>query len=89
MPIAGSPKKMAQNVAEGFLMFSPPMLRGYSPADIKIILVNLALVTRELRREQVPLDDIMALKMRNMKLSRMNQAETVIRANCLRRGILC
>lgn len=89
MPIAGSPKKMAQDVAEGFLMFSPPMLRGYTPADIKTILANLALVTREIRQEQVPLDDIMALKMRNMKLSRMNQAETVIRSYCLKKRIPC
>jgi len=87
MPIAGSPKKMAQDVAEGFLMFSPPMLRNYTPADIKVILTNLALVTRELRQEQIPLDDIMALKSRNMKLTRLNQAEVVIRAHCQKKRI--
>ena len=87
MAIAGSPKKMAQDVADGFLMFSPPMLRSYNPADIKIILTNLAIVTRELRQEQIPLDDIMALKSRNMKLSRMNQAEVVIRAHCQKKRI--
>jgi hypothetical protein len=89
MAIAGSPKKMAQDVADGFLMLSPPMLRTYSPADIKTILVNLALVTRELRQEQIPLDDIMALKLRNMKLSRLNQAETVIKAYCQKKRIPC
>lgn len=87
MAIAGSPKKMAQDVADGYLMFSPPMLRTYTPADIKIILANLALVTRELRQDQIPLDDIMALKMRNMKLSRMNQAEVVIRSYCQKKRI--
>lgn len=87
MAIAGSPKKLAQDVSEGYLMFSPPMLRNYTPADIKIILANLALVTRELRQEQIPLDDIMALKMRNMKLSRTNQAEVVIRAYCTKKRI--
>ena len=89
MSIAGSPKKMAQDVGDGYLMFSPPMLRTYTPTDIKIILANLALVTREIRQEQIPLDDIMALKMRNMKLSRLNQAETVIRSYCLKRRIPC
>jgi hypothetical protein len=78
---------MAQDVADGFLMFSPPMLRGYTPADIKTVLANLALVTREIRQEQIPLEDIMALKARNMKLSRMNQAETVIRAYCQKKRI--
>ena len=89
MAIAGSPKKMAQDVAEGFLIFSPPMLRTYTPGDIKIVLVNLALVTREIRQEQIALDDIMALKMRNMKLTRLNQAETVIRAYCQKKRIPC
>lgn len=87
MAIAGSPKKLAQDIADGYLMFSPPMLRTYTPADIKIVLANLALVTREIRQEQIPLDDIMALKTRNMKLSRMNQAEVVIRAYCKKKRI--
>ncbi|MBS1225557.1 MAG: hypothetical protein H6R24_2235 [Proteobacteria bacterium] len=87
MPIAGSPKKLAQDVADGYLSFSPPMLRNYTPADIKLVLANLALVTRELRQEQIPLDDIMAVKMRNMKLSRMHQAEVVIRAYCQKKRI--
>ena len=87
MAIAGSPKKMAQDVAEGYLMLSPPMLRAYTPADIKTILANLALVTREIRSEQIPLDDVMAVKLRNMKLSRLNQAETVIKAFCQKKRL--
>lgn len=87
MPIAGSPKKMAQDIADGFLMLSPPMLKGYTPADMKTILTNLAIVTRDLRGEQIPLEDVMALKARNMKLSRLNQAEVVIRSHCKKRRI--
>ncbi|TLM65790.1 MAG: hypothetical protein FDZ69_08380 [Deltaproteobacteria bacterium] len=87
MAIAGSPKKMAQDVADGFLMFSPPMLRAYTLADIKTLLASLALVTREIRQEQIPLDDIPALKTRNMKLTRLNQAETVIRAYCQKKRL--
>ncbi|PLX81775.1 MAG: hypothetical protein C0614_06455 [Desulfuromonas sp.] len=87
MPIAGSPKKMAQDIADGFLMLSPPMLKGYTPADMKTILTNLAIVTRDLRGEQIPLEDVMALKARNMKLSRLNQAEVIIRSHCKKRRI--
>ena len=85
--MAGSAKKLAQDVSDGYLSFSPPMLRKYSPVDIKLVLANLALVTRELRQEQIPLDDIMAVKMRNMKLTRLNQAEVVIRAYCTKKRI--
>jgi len=82
MALAGNPKKLAQDIANGFLLFSPPLLRQYSAAELKVILANLALVTRELRAEQIPLADVMALKARNMKLSRTRQAETIIRAHC-------
>jgi hypothetical protein len=87
MPIAGSPKKLAQDVADGYLSFSPPMLRNYTPADIKLVLANFAVVTRELRQEQVLLDDVMAVKLRNLKLLRLHQAETVIRAYCQKKRI--
>ena len=81
MPISGSPKKLAQDIADGFLMFSSPALKQYTPADLKILLSSLAVVTRELRSALIPLEDVMALKARNMKLSRLNQAEMVIRAH--------
>jgi len=87
MALAGNPKKLAQDVACGFTMFSPPMLKTYSPAELKILLTNLAIVTRELRAETIPLEDILALKARNMKLSRLRQAEVVIRAYCKKKRI--
>jgi hypothetical protein len=82
MAIAGSPKKLAQDIAEGFFAVTPPMLKKYTPADLKMLLGNLALVARELRQQAIPLEQVQELKARNMKLSRTNQAETVIRAYC-------
>jgi hypothetical protein len=82
MPIAGSPKKLAQDIADGYLMLTPPLLKNYTPADLKIIVVNIGIVIRELRQEVIPLDDVMTIKKRNMKLSRLHQAEMVIQAFC-------
>jgi hypothetical protein len=82
MAISGNPKKLARDIADGFFSLSPPMLRQYTPADLKAILTNILLVGRDLRQEQIPLEDIMALKVKNMKLSRLNQAEVVLRAHC-------
>lgn len=87
MPIAGSPKKLAQDIAEGFMSLSPPMLKSYTPADLKTIIVNLGIVARELRQEQIAQDDVMAAKAKNMKLSRLNQSEIVIRAYCKKKRI--
>lgn len=87
MAIAGSPKKIALDIAGGFTSVSQTTLRQYTPADMKIILANLAVVTRDLRSEQIPLEDVMALKSKNMKLSRLNQASVIIRAYCKKRRI--
>lgn len=87
MAIAGSPKKLAQDIAEGYMSLSPPMLRPYTAADLKTILTNLSIVARDLRQEQIPAEQVMAVKSRNMKLSRVSQAETVIRAYCLKKRI--
>ncbi|WP_027714796.1 hypothetical protein [Desulfuromonas sp. TF] len=87
MPIAGSPKKLAQDIAGGYMMLSPPMLKAYTPADLKTILANLGMVAREIRQEQVSQEDVLAVKAKNMKLSRLNQAEIVVRAYCKKKRI--
>ena len=82
MAIAGNPKKLAQDLAEGYFTLTPPALKQYTPADLKTIVANLGIVARELRGLQLPPEDVLALKSRNMKLSRLNQTEMVIRAHC-------
>ncbi len=87
MAISGSPKKLAQDIAGGFFSLSPPVLKKYTPADLKIILSNLQLVQREIRQAQVPLDDVQLVKAKNMQLTRMNQAEMVLRSYCKKHRI--
>lgn len=87
MAISGSPKKMAQDIAAGHMTLSPPVLKRYTPADLKTILQNITVVSRELRAEKIPQDDVMAIKARNMKLSRLRQAEMIIRAHCKKKRI--
>jgi hypothetical protein len=89
MAIAGSPKKFAQDIADGYMSLSPPMLRTYTGADMKIILNNITMVIRDLRQEQIAQDDSLAIKQRNNKLSRLNQASVVIRSYCQKRRISC
>ena len=89
MALVGSPKKLAEDIANGYFMLSQAMLRGYSPTELKVLLNNLALVTRLIRAEKIPLEDIMALKKRNMKLSRLRQTEQIIQTYCRKRRINC
>ena len=87
MAISGNPKKIAQDISQGYLIISAPMLKRYTPADLKIIVSNIGIVSRELRAEQIPLEDVVALKMKNMKVSSLNQAEMIIRSHCKKRRI--
>ncbi len=87
MAIAGNPKKLAQDIAEGFFSLSPPTLKQYTGSDLKTLIVNLGIVARELRGEKIASDDALAIKARNMKLSRLNQTEMVIRAFCKKKRI--
>lgn len=82
MAISGNPKKLAQDIAGGFYSLSPPVLKKYTPADLKIILSTLTLVQREVRQTQVPLEDVSLVKAKNMQISRLNQALMILRSYC-------
>lgn len=89
MAIAGNPKKIAQDIADGYMTLSPPMLRRYTGADMKIIINNMAMITRDLRQQTIAQDDALAIKKRNNKMSRLNQATVIIRSYCKKRRIPC
>lgn len=87
MAISGSPKKLAQDIAEGFFSLSPPVLKKYTPADLKVVLNNILLVRREIRQTQVPLEEVQLVKAKNIQLSRLHQAETVLRSYCKKKRL--
>ncbi len=89
MAIAGSPKKLAQDIADGYMTLSPPMLRRYTGTDMKIMINNIAMITRSLRQLTIAQDDALAIKQRNNKMSRLNQATVIIRSYCKKRRIPC
>lgn len=82
MTIAGNPKKFAQAVSEGFVRLSPPMLKGHSPGQLKTLLANIEMVQRQLRQLPVSLDDVEAVKQKNYRMTRLNQAELILRSYC-------
>ena len=87
MPITGSPKKIAYDVAQGFQQFTPATLRPYTPEDLKVLIFNLNIVLREVRGTQVPLEDLEGLKDKNVKIRRLNQAITTIQSFAALKGI--
>ena len=80
MPIAGNPKKLAQDVAHGFQQFSQATLRQYNVEDLRVLIFNLNFVLRDLRGKQVRLEDIEGLKDKNTKIRRIIQAINIIQS---------
>jgi hypothetical protein len=87
MPIAGNPKKLAFDVAQGYQQFTQATLRQYAPEDLKVILFNLNVVLREVRGKQISLEDMEGLKDKNNKIRRINQAISIIQSFSASRGI--
>ncbi|HXZ36698.1 MAG TPA: hypothetical protein VEL68_11820, partial [Thermodesulfobacteriota bacterium] len=87
MPIAGNPKKLAQDVANGFQQFTQASLRPYTLEDLKVLLFNLNFVLRELRGKQIPLEDIEGLKDKNNRIHRINQAINIIQSFAATKGL--
>ncbi len=87
MVIAGNPKKLAYDVAQGYQQFTQATLRAYSLEELKILLFNLNIVLREVRATQVPLEDIDAVKDKNVKIRRLNQAINTIQSYAALRGL--
>jgi len=86
MPITGNPKKLAQDVANGFQQFTQASLRPYTLEDLKVLLFNLNFVLRELRGKQIPLEDIEGLKDKNNRIHRINQAINIVQSFAATKG---
>ncbi len=84
MAISGNPLSLARDVADGYFALTPVQLKNYSPTDLKIMSNSLNQVLREIRSEQIPLEDVMAIKQKNMKISRLNHALLLIQNYCKR-----
>jgi len=87
MPISGSPKKLANDVAAGYQQFTHATLRQYNLEDLKTLHFNLNIVLRELRGQQIPLEDNEAIKEKNVKMRRLNQAINAIQSFTALKGI--
>ena len=88
MTIPGNPKQFARDIAEGFFVFNQATCRQFTPAELRSIYRLLEQVSREIRGEQIPLEDVVVIQKRNMRLSRANNSLLFIRNHAKRHGIV-
>lgn len=70
--------KVASDVAEGFLLISPVVLRRYQLHEVDALQKELEKLSRELRGTVVGPDDAEAFQAKNRKLLRISQATVVL-----------
>jgi hypothetical protein len=78
--MGGSAPAMASQVAEGFILLSANALRGYTPADLNLLRIELEKLLRDARAVVPPQDDAQANQARNRRIARINSAIQVVSA---------
>jgi hypothetical protein len=63
-------------------------VRQFSPGELRSIYRLLEQVTREIRAEQIPLEEIVEIQKKNMRLSRANNCLLFIRNHAKRYGVV-
>ena len=88
MGAIANPKAFAQEVSKGLQTLTMANLRPFTANDIKSLLLNIEIVLREIRAEQIPAEDSMALKDKNQRVMRLNSAAALVRGYCKQRKII-
>lgn len=70
--------KMAADVAEGYVLLSPPYLKKLEPGEMSALQLELERAARDTRSQVIPADDSDAAQKRNRKLQRISQAALVL-----------
>lgn len=88
MTIPGNPKQFARDIADGFFVFNQATCRQFTPQELRGVYRLLELVAREIRAEQIPLEAVVEIQKKNMRLGRANNSLLFIRNHAKRYGIM-
>jgi hypothetical protein len=72
--MGGSAPAMANQISEGYTLLTAVQLKRLTDPEMDLLLFELEKILRDARGEQVDLEDIPALQVRNRKLSRIQNA---------------
>ena len=72
-------ESVARDIGEGYVFVNPLYLKKLDREVVKKLLVAVTRVMNLIRNEKFPAGDVMAIKKRNIRLTRLNSASTVIK----------
>jgi hypothetical protein len=76
------------DVAEGYVTVNPIFLKALDVDTIKDLYSEVRKTLIDIRGEKFPFNDIQAIRIRNMKLQRLNSAQLIIKNFMRERRIL-
>ncbi len=88
MTVPGNPKQFARDIADGFIVFNQATCRQFTPQELRSVYRFLELVAREIRAEQIPLEAVVEIQKKNMRLTRANNSLLFIRNHAKRYGMV-
>lgn len=80
--IGGSAKSMANQLMEGYILLNPHMLKRFALEELRSLRTELEKLQRELRAQQIPLEDIQAIQIKNHRLQKIASSLLQIRNYC-------
>ena len=78
--LGGSAYTMAKDIAEGYHIVTERTFKTMSRGETEQLAFELDKCLREIRGEQIPIDDLLLIKGRNRKIQRLNQTLMVLRS---------
>jgi hypothetical protein len=76
--LGGSAYAMSRDIAEGYVLLSAALLKGFTTSELAQLRQQLEKVQREIRADQPASDDIQAIQRRGRKISRISSALLVL-----------
>ena len=83
--MGGSAWAMAQQIGDGFILVSERTYKRLERGELDKLAFEMEKLLREIRAEQVPIDDVPSIQHKNRKLSRLMGALNQLRQFQLRR----
>ena len=86
--IRGNPLAVAKEIADGYIFVNPIFFKKFDESDYKELYQNLIKVQKMIRAESPPLKDHGAVRLRNMRLQRLNNSLVVLKHQCRLKKIM-
>ncbi len=82
--IGGSAKSMAHQLMEGYILINPNSLKRFTLEELRSLKSELEKLQRELRVQQIPVEDTQAIQLKNHRLQKIGSALLQIRTYCMK-----